>query len=84
MVNSTFHTDIYPVLSSNQISEISEISMDHKRDYNFCFSHKTLPHRDDDLSMIIHIVLEIRPELSYLQCDSEEGGAEHPYSFTLH
>lgn len=75
---------MYSILSSNQISEISEISVDQRRDYNFCFIHRTLPHRDDDLSKIIYLVLELRPELSYLQCDSEGGDAKYTNSSILH
>lgn len=73
IVNSMFHTDMYPVLNSKQLSEIPEISVDRRRDYNSCFIHRILPHRDDDLSMIIYLVLELRPELSYTQCDMRKG-----------
>lgn len=61
-VNSTFHTDMYSVSSSNQVSKISELSADQKRDYSFCFIHRILPHRNDDMSMIIYLVLELRPD----------------------
>lgn len=93
LVNSLFHTNRYSVLSSNQISEIAEISVDRRRDYTFCFIHRILPHRDDDLPKIIYLVLvtcwsvgipRVRSELSYIQCDNEGGDAKYTNSSILH